>query len=54
LALEKIGVTVTALRRQDTRMIAPEPQTVLREGDVVVLRGTAEQLAEAELRLLRG
>jgi len=54
LALEKIGVGVTALRRQDSRMIAPEPQTVLREGDVVVLRGTAEQLAEAELRLLRG
>lgn len=54
LSLEKIGVGVTALRRHDTRMIAPEPQTVLREGDVVVLRGTAEQLAEAELRLLRG
>src|SRR5215467_7083078 len=54
LALEKIGVGVTALRRQDSRTIAPEPQTVLREGDVVVLRGTAEQLAEAELRLLRG
>jgi CPA2 family monovalent cation:H+ antiporter-2 len=54
LALEKVGVAVTALRRQETRMISPGPQTVLREGDVVVLRGTAEQLAEAELRLLRG
>ena len=54
LALEKMGVAVTALRRQETRMISPGPQTVLREGDVVVLRGTAEQLAEAELRLLRG
>ena len=54
LALEKIGVGVTALRRQDTRLISPGPQVALQEGDVVVLRGTAEQLAEAELRLLRG
>jgi CPA2 family monovalent cation:H+ antiporter-2 len=54
LALENIGVGVTALRRQDTRMISPGPQTTLREGDVIVLRGTAEQLAQAEMRLLRG
>jgi CPA2 family monovalent cation:H+ antiporter-2 len=54
LALEQIGVGVTALRRQDTRMIAPGPQTALKEGDVIVLRGTAEQLAAAEMRLLRG
>jgi len=54
IALEDIGVGVTALRRQDTRMISPGPQTALREGDVIVLRGTAEQLAQAEMRLLRG
>jgi len=54
LALEQIGVGVTALRRQDTRMIAPGPQTALQAGDVIVLRGTAEQLAAAEMRLLRG
>jgi len=54
LSLEKIGVTVTALRRQDARMISPGPQTDLQEGDVVVLRGTAEQLAAAEMRLLQG
>jgi len=54
LALEQIGVGVTALRRQDTRMIAPGPQTSLQAGDVIVLRGTAEQLAAAEMRLLRG
>lgn len=54
LALEEIGVGVTALRRQDTRMISPDPQTALREGDVIVLRGTAEQLAVAEMRLLQG
>ena len=54
LALEQIGVGVTALRRQDTRMIAPGPQTSLQAGDVIVLRGTAEQVAAAEMRLLRG
>jgi CPA2 family monovalent cation:H+ antiporter-2 len=54
LALEEIGVGVTALRRRDTRMISPGPQTALQEGDVIVLRGTAEQVAQAEMRLLRG
>jgi CPA2 family monovalent cation:H+ antiporter-2 len=54
LALEDIGVGVTSLRRQDTRIIAPGPQTALQEGDVLVLRGTAEQVAAAEMRLLRG
>jgi CPA2 family monovalent cation:H+ antiporter-2 len=54
LALEEIGVGVTALRRQDARMISPGPLTALREGDVIVLRGTAEQLAVAEMRLLQG
>ena len=54
LSLGEIGVAVTALRRQDARMISPGPQTVLQEGDVIVLRGTAEQLAAAEMRLLQG
>jgi K+/H+ antiporter YhaU regulatory subunit KhtT len=34
-------------------MIAPGPQTALQAGDVIVLRGTAEQLAAAEMRLLQ-
>ena len=54
LSLDEIGVAVTALRRQDTRMISPDPQTMLQEGDVIVLRGTAEQVAAAEMRLLQG
>jgi len=54
LALEEIGVGVTALRRHETRMVSPGPQTALQEGDVIVLRGTAEQLAAAEMRLLQG
>ncbi|HET7766548.1 MAG TPA: monovalent cation:proton antiporter-2 (CPA2) family protein [Burkholderiales bacterium] len=54
LSLEAMGVAVTALRRRDTRLISPGPQTALQEGDVIVLRGTAERLAAAEMRLLRG
>ena len=54
ISLEDTGVAVTALRRHDARMISPGPQTALQEGDVIVLRGTAEQLAAAEMRLLQG
>ncbi|HEY6721447.1 MAG TPA: TrkA C-terminal domain-containing protein, partial [Burkholderiales bacterium] len=54
LALGKIGVQVTALRRKELRMISPGPDTVLQEGDVIVLLGTPEQLAAAEMRLLQG
>ncbi|HYA47770.1 MAG TPA: monovalent cation:proton antiporter-2 (CPA2) family protein [Burkholderiales bacterium] len=54
VALEELGVRVTALRRQEQRLISPGPQTALREGDVLVLLGTPEQLASAEMRLLQG
>jgi CPA2 family monovalent cation:H+ antiporter-2 len=54
LALEKLGVRVTALRRKELRMISPNAQTTLHDGDVVVLLGTPEQLAAAEMRLLQG
>lgn len=54
LALDELGVRVTALRRQELRMISPGTQTVLQEGDVIVLLGTPEQLAAAEMRLVQG
>ncbi len=54
IALDKLGVRVTALRRRELRMISPDPQTALQEGDVIVLLGTPEQLAAAEMRLLQG
>ena len=54
IALDKLGVRVTALRRRELRMISPDPQTALQEGDVIVLLGTPEQLAAAEIRLLQG
>jgi len=54
VALEELGVRVTALRRQEQRLISPGSQTALQEGDVLVLLGTPEQLAAAEMRLLQG
>jgi CPA2 family monovalent cation:H+ antiporter-2 len=54
LALEATGATVSVLRRIDTRMSSPPPETTLEEGDVLVLLGTGDQLEAAEMRLLRG
>src|SRR5438046_20896 len=54
LARGEAGGRVTALRRRELRMISPDPQTALQEGDVIVLLGTPEQLAAAEIRLLQG
>ena len=54
LALESTGATVTVLRRIDTRMSSPPPETMLEEGDVLVLLGTGDQVEAAEIRLLRG
>jgi len=54
LALDPLGVRITAIRRREARMISPAPETRLQEGDVVVLLGTAEQLAAAETVLLQG
>jgi CPA2 family monovalent cation:H+ antiporter-2 len=52
--LDELGVQVTALRRGEQRMVSPSPQTALQAGDVIVLLGTPEQLAAAEMRLLQG
>jgi K+:H+ antiporter len=55
LELESIGVQVRAVRRPGARKkLAPEEAGLLREGDVVVLLGTPQALAAAELRLLQG
>ncbi len=54
LALDEFLVDVTALRRKNERARAPGPDTVLQAGDVVVLRGAADGLAAAEMRLLQG
>ncbi len=55
LGLEERGIEVTAVRRQGLReRNRPNPDFVLKAGDVLVLAGRPEQLAHAEQRLLRG
>ena len=54
LNLAALGVTVTAVRRKGSRDIDPGPETRVQEGDVLVMLGTQEQLARAEMRVLQG
>ena len=54
LNLEMTGATVTAIRRTGMREVNPSLDTRLKEGDVLVLLGTQESLAKAEMRLLQG
>ncbi len=51
--LRAIGAEVTAIRRRGIRGAEPSDDTVLQEGDVVVLRGLPEALELAEDRLLQ-
>ena len=52
VGLEQAGAAVTVLRHGDSRQSLPAPDTLLREGDVLVLQGTGDQLEAAEIRLL--
>jgi CPA2 family monovalent cation:H+ antiporter-2 len=54
LQIDRKGCTVTALRRDGIVGPQPSPETVLREGDVVVLYGTPEALEKGESLLLMG
>ncbi len=54
LALLELGVDVSAIRRRGIRAVEPAPETRLTAGDVIVLLGAPEALAQAEERLLRG
>ncbi|HLA74528.1 MAG TPA: cation:proton antiporter [Gammaproteobacteria bacterium] len=54
LELDKLGVVVTAVRRGGIRGPQPEPYTRLRDGDVLILYGTATALGKAERQLLQG
>ena len=54
LDLDAIGVTINAVRRGGIRGPQPSPDTVLREGDVLVVYGTPEALEHAEHVLLGG
>ena len=52
--LGRYDVAVTAVRRRGVRTLAPQPDTVIEAGDVVVLLGAEENLAAAEMRLMQG
>jgi CPA2 family monovalent cation:H+ antiporter-2 len=54
LDLTRIGVEVTAVRRTGSRDVHPSPDTEVQGGDVLVLLGTQQNLARAEIRLLQG
>ncbi|VVE05706.1 monovalent cation:proton antiporter family protein [Pandoraea soli] len=51
LRLDKLGVTVTAIRRHGIRGVEPVSETRLMAEDIVVLRGLPDKLVEAEARL---
>jgi CPA2 family monovalent cation:H+ antiporter-2 len=51
LQLDETGAEVMLVRRAKTR-IEVKPELVLQQGDIVVLRGAAEQILRAEARLL--
>ncbi|MBK8322616.1 MAG: cation:proton antiporter [Betaproteobacteria bacterium] len=52
--LDAMDVEVTAVRRQGVRETNPSSGMRLRENDIVVLMGTQEALAKAEMRILQG
>jgi len=54
LRLEELGVQLTALRRAGVRETRLQPEMQIQSGDVLVLAGTPEALARAEMRLLQG
>ena len=54
LKLAELHVEVSAVRRRNVRTVEPGPDTVLEAGDVVVILGTENNVAAAEIRLLQG
>ncbi|MDD2742595.1 MAG: monovalent cation:proton antiporter-2 (CPA2) family protein [Rhodocyclaceae bacterium] len=51
--LEQLGCEVSAIRRRGIRAVEPSPETLLEEGDVIVVLGDIEAVAAAEERLLQ-
>ena len=54
MELDDLLVEVVSIRRQGIKGIDPLPETRIQAGDVLVLRGAADGLAAAEIRLLQG
>ncbi len=53
LNLDQFDCEVSAIRRRGIRAVEPAPETLLQEGDVVVVLGSPEAVAAAEQRLLQ-
>jgi CPA2 family monovalent cation:H+ antiporter-2 len=54
LALGELGVEVSAIRRRGLKSPSPAADTVIEQGDVVVVFGTDDTIGAAEIRLLQG
>ena len=54
LDLGALHVEFSAVRRRNVRTLEPGPDTVLEAGDVVVILGTEDHVAAAEIKLLQG
>ncbi len=54
LSLQEVAVRVVGLRRSNGKASSPDAQTMLADGDTLVLSGKPEALAVAEELLLRG
>lgn len=52
--LDTLTVEVIAVRRRNIRGLLPSIETKLEVGDVIVLKGTQENLAAAEIKLIQG
>jgi CPA2 family monovalent cation:H+ antiporter-2 len=48
------GVFLIALRRDGVRQMEPDPQLCLAAGDILILNGSPENLARAEIKILQG
>lgn len=54
LGLAQAGVEVTAIRRRNVRLPQPAGDTVIEEGDVIILLGSEAGVAAAEIKILQG
>jgi CPA2 family monovalent cation:H+ antiporter-2 len=54
LDLPRLNVEVNAIRRRNIRSSAPDPETRLTEGDVVVLRARQQDLEAVDMYLMQG
>ncbi len=54
LQLTDLGVEITAIRRRGVKSLSPAPDTIIEQGDVMVLFGSDDTIGAAEIRLLQG